>query len=281
MVKVAKIVNLLMAIIFNFQVQSLIFFPRIVKAQEAPNISLKRNKIEVNNLIISGNTVFSDAELKTFLGKYQGKAITIAELNTLTNSLTDLYVSNGYLSSGAFVPSQDVSDGLIKIQIVEGKLERLEVRGLKYLEPSYVTSLLDFEPRQLLNINSLTDKLSILEQSSAIEGVKAELVKGSSPGQSVLLLEIEEHPPFKAGLEFNNYRSPSIGEFQGSINSSYQNLIGVGERAFGEYNLTEGFDAYSIGYSLPVAKNNGTISLEYRHGESKIIENNVFVWLNS
>lgn len=44
------------------------------------------------------------------------------------------------------------------------------------------------------------------------------------------------------------------------------------DRAFAQYNLTEGFNAYSLGYEIPLNSNHGTLGFEYRKGDSKIIE---------
>ena len=83
---------------------------------------------------------------------------------------------------------------------------------------------------------------------------------------------MKKHLPYEARLSFDNYRSPSVGEFQGTVETGYRNLIGVSDRASAQYNLTEGFDAYSLGYAVPVNSKNATVSFEYRDGDSKIIE---------
>lgn len=90
--------------------------------------------------------------------------------------------------------------------------------------------------------------------------------------KDTLLIEVEETSPYEAKLSFDNYRSPSVGEFQGTVQTGYRNLIGVSDRAFAQYNLTEGLGAYLIGYGIPLNSDNGTINLEYRNGETQIIE---------
>ncbi|MDJ0571583.1 MAG: ShlB/FhaC/HecB family hemolysin secretion/activation protein [Pleurocapsa sp. MO_192.B19] len=273
MIKIKKLIDLLWVIGFNFSVQSLIFTQFINAAQADTNISQKIKMIEFKQIIVSGNTVFSDNELNLYLKKYQQKNINISQINKITKSLTELYVEHGYISSGAFLPQQDITEGVLEIQIIEGQLENLDVKGLKKLKENYINSLMDSVLEKPLNIKELNEKLNILKQNSAIKNVKAELLKGTKPGLSVLILEIEEHSAFQANLSANNYRSPSVGEFQGDLSVSYQNLLGVSDRAFGKYSLTEGFDAYSIGYVIPILKNNGRFSFEYRNGDSKIIEN--------
>ena len=175
------------------------------------------------------------------------------------------------------------------MQVIEGKLEQLKIKGLKHLRENYVRSFISSaqtspvpeldsenisssEQSPTLNVKTIEEELNLLRRDPSIKNIEAELVRGTAPNLSVLLIEIEETSPFEARLSFDNYRSPSVGEFQGTLETSYRNLIGVSDLAFAQYNLTEGFDAYSIGYGIPIISNNGTVSFEYRNGDSKIIE---------
>ncbi len=226
----------------------------------------------IERVEVSGNTVISSDEIKAIVVNYEGKELSWERLRQLTDLLTQLYVSRGYLTSGAFLPQQDISNGVIKVRIVEGRLEKINIEGLKHLNKSYITSIFTDDRSQPLNINSLEEKLRLIQQNSSIENIQAELIKGTTEDKSVLLLEIEEATQLNAKLSFDNYRSPNVGEYQGTVQTSYQNLIGVSDRAWAEYNLTEGFDAYLLNYTIPINRSNGTISLEYRNGDSKILE---------
>ena len=226
----------------------------------------------IERVEVSGNTVISSDEIKAIVVNYEGKELSMERLRQLTDLLTQLYVSRGYLTSGAFLPQQDISNGVIKVRIVEGRLEKINIEGLKHLNESYIISIFTDYQSQPLNINTLEEKLRLIQQNSSIENIQAELIKGTTQDKSVLLLEIEEATQLNAKLSFDNYRSPNVGEFQGTVQTSYQNLVGVSDRAWAEYNLTEGFDAYALNYTIPINGSNGTISLEYRNGDSKIIE---------
>jgi hemolysin activation/secretion protein len=212
-------------------------------------------------------------------------------LRSITEAITNLYVSKGYITSGAFLPNQEIVGGIINIRVVEGKLENINIKGLKHLRQDYVRSFISSAQKSSeldthskkgsfsnqsppLNIEKIEEELNLLRRDPSIKNIEAELIKGTEPNLSVLLIEIEETSPYDAKLSFDNYRSPSVGELQGTIETGYRNFIGVSDRAFAQYNLTEGLDAYSVGYGTPiVSPKNGTLSFEYRNGDSKIIEN--------
>jgi hemolysin activation/secretion protein len=273
------------AIAFSLQPQYL------VVAQPAINIEDVSTSTRVKKIRVQGYTIFSDREIAKIIKPYQGKKLGFRQLRNITEAITNLYVSKGYITSGAFLPNQEIVEGIINIRVVEGKLEDLNITGLKHLQENYVRSFISSAQKlpkpntdsksgsfsdqsPPLNIKSIKSELNLLKRDPSIKNIKAELVQGTEPNLSVLLIKIKETSPYDAKLSFDNYRSPSVGEFQGTIEAGYRNLLGLSDRAFAQYNLTEGLDAYSVGYKTPlVSPKNGTLSFEYRNGDSKIIEN--------
>lgn len=77
------------------------------------------------------------------------------------------------------------------------------------------------------------------------------------------------------GLVFDNYRPPSIGSEQGTAFIAHDNLLGFGDRAYFEYNITEGLNRFDVRYSIPVNARDGTFSIEYESYDSRIIDNRV------
>jgi hemolysin activation/secretion protein len=278
-------VTVFWAIAFSLYPQSLVVAQPTIDIQDT-SISTRIKKIRVQ-----GYTIFSDREIAKIIKPYQGKKLDFRQLRNITEAITNLYVSKGYITSGAFLPSQEIVEGIINIRVVEGKLENINIKGLKHLQENYVRSFISSAQRSPvpntdlksvslsdqsppLNIKKIESELDLLKRDPSIKNIEAELVKGTEPNLSVLLIEVEETSPYDAKLSFDNYRSPSVGEFQGTIEAGYRNLLGVSDRAFAQYNLTEGLDAYSVGYATPiVSPKNGTLSFEYRNGDSKIIEN--------
>jgi len=102
--------------------------------------------------------------------------------------------------------------------------------------------------------------------------VNAELTAGKRSGSNVLLLEIQEADAFSTTLALDNYRAPSIGEIQGSVNLAHHNLLGFGDRLSAQYDFTQGLDLYNFSYVIPWDANDGTFGFSYDNGNSKIIE---------
>lgn len=228
----------------------------------------------IREIAVNGNTVL-DNEIDQILkeSRLRYKFATFEDIVCLRSRITALYLDQGYVTSGAFLANnQDLSQGIVTIQVVEGELEDIVITGLERLQESYLRRRLEVASKKPLNIRKLETGLQLLVINPLLEKVDAELTAGQKPGSNVLLVDVEQANSFTAGIAFDNYRSPSIGEFQGNINLAHRNLLGFGDRGFAEYGFTEGLNNISAGYTIPWNAYNGTVGFSYNNSDSEVIE---------
>jgi hemolysin activation/secretion protein len=176
----------------------------------------------VRDVRLVGNTVFTEEELDPIVRRYEGRAITTEELLQLRDELTVHYVERGYINSGAVIPDQDVVDGVITVEIVEGRLDvdEIEVTGLTWLRPGFVEGRIRLGAGPPLNVNRLQERLQLLLTDPAIERLDARLGPGLRRGESRLEVAVREARRFTADLEVSNDRSTSVGEPHGEASQS-------------------------------------------------------------
>ena len=91
------------------------------------------------------------------------RGITFEDLLKLRSTITQLYIENEYITSGAFLPVNQVLEDIVRIQIIEGKLEDIEIIGLKRLQKGYVRSRLELVTNPPLNRKKLLEALQLLQ----------------------------------------------------------------------------------------------------------------------
>ncbi|MBD1834891.1 ShlB/FhaC/HecB family hemolysin secretion/activation protein [Cyanobacteria bacterium FACHB-472] len=241
--------------------------------QESPEVTPpSSDRIFIKKIEVLGNTVLQD-EIAALTQPYENRAVTLEELLFLRSAIIQLYIKNGYVTSGAFLPNnQDLNSGIVQIQVVEGEVEQIEIGGLRRLREGYVRSRLERATSTPLNRQRLEEALQLLQLDPLIEQVNAELVAGSTPGNNILRVSLKEAPAFHAAFGVDNNQSPSIGSIQGSVEVSHDNVLGFGDRLAAQYGRTEGLNLYDINYTIPVNARNGTLSFRYNNGDSRIIE---------
>jgi hemolysin activation/secretion protein len=228
--------------------------------------------VQVKRIEVLGSTVFSPAQLEAAVASFIGKDATFEELLAIRTVITQLYTDKGYTTSGAFLPPQDVTDGVVQVQVVEGAIEKIEIQGLKRLRTSYVRSRIGLAAKPPVNLRRLEEALQLLQLDPHISTVQAELSAGTSPGLSVLTLNVKEAQPLTTALIVENRNSPSVGSIQGTAAISHNNLLGFGDRLSAEYGMSEGVNSYNISYEIPLNPRDGTLSISYDHSSSQIIE---------
>jgi hemolysin activation/secretion protein len=241
--------------------------------QESPEVTPSSGeRFFIKKIEVRGNTVLQD-EIAALTQRYENHEVTFEDLLELRSAIVQLYIENGYITSGAFLlNNQGLSSGIVQIQVVEGELEQIEIGGLNRLREGYVRSRIIRATTTPLNRQRLEEALQLLQLNPLIEQVNAELTAGSTPGSNILRVSLKEAPAVHAAIGVDNNQSPSIGSVQGSVEVSHDNVLGFGDRLAAQYGRTEGLDLYDINYTIPVNAHNATLSLGYNNGDSRIIE---------
>lgn len=248
-------------------------FLEIPESEEVfPEPSIPEVGFFVNQVDVIGSTVLQD-EIEALISEYENRQVSFDELLTLRSQITQLYVDAGYVTSGAFLPSnQTLNDGTVTIQIVEGGVEEIQINGTRHLQRSYVRDRLRLATDTPLDQDDLLEALQLLQLDPFISQINAELTAGATPGQNMLLIGVDEPSPFTANIGTDNYRPPSIGSAQISVGAGYSNLIGIGDRYTGSYGRTNGLDIFNTGMSIPLNAREGTLSFRFNSSESQIID---------
>lgn len=244
-------------------------FPQVAPFQASTS---SEAKVQIKRFDVLGSTVFSAVELNRVLAPWTGKNLNFEQLAAVRTAITDMYVRKGYLTSGAFLPNQDTSRGVLQVQVVEGELEEVEILGLRRLKKSYVRDRLALATQPPLNIPRLQEKLQLLQSDPRFRKVQAELVAGTTPGRNVLVLKLLEAPLLSTSLATGNREAPSVGSLGASALLSSNNLLGLGDRLNTQVGFTEGINSYNISYEIPVNARDGMLSLGYSNGRSRVVE---------
>lgn len=225
----------------------------------------------IDRIDVLGNTVL-EAEIAALTQPLEGQELFLSDLLNLRTEITNLYLRNGYATSGAFLPTnQDLTTGVVQIQVVEGSLEAIQVNGLSRLREGYVRDRISLATDPPLNVPRLEDALRLLQIDPLLDRVDAELTAGSRPGQNLLILDVAEADAFDLALTADNSRSVSTGSVQAEVLALHRNVLGFGDFASARYNHTEGLNLYELRYGIPLNAYDGTLQVRYESASSRII----------
>ncbi len=237
--------------------------------EQIPSVS---ETFTVERFEVVGSTVFSREELALVLTPFTNKPIAFTQLLQARDAISELYIKKGYITSGAYIPPQTLTSGVVKIQVVEGGLEDIQITGTGRLNRNYVRSRLALATSPPFNRDRLLEALQLLQQNPLIQNLSAELSAGSRPGTSILSVRVREAKSFNTQIALDNGRSPSVGSFRRRLQINEANLLGLGDNLTVGYTNTDGSNSFDASYTLPLNPRNGTLTFNYANTSSNVIE---------
>jgi len=163
-------------------------------------------------------------EIRAITGSYKGQCIGMGQIRDLLRGITNHYVSSGYITSRAFLPEQDLSGGVLQINVQEGYIEDIEINSKSEFFPANL-------PLTKHKILSLRD----IEQSSDHYGrlksndVKISLKPGKSPGGTIVAIDNAASKKWGVTSGIDNAGSKQKGQIQSFSNFRVENILGLNE----------------------------------------------------
>ncbi len=219
-----------------------------------------------------GNTVITTAQLQAIATAYQGREITDAELQELRRKLTALYTQAGYIASAVVVPDQDIIDGVVTLQAVEGRLGRVELTGVRQFDAEFLSHWIGSGIDEPIRARQLEEHLLTLLQDPAIAGLKPQLIVGDESGTSVLRLDVTEARQYGARVSMANDRSPALGGIRGEIELLARNLLGRGDFTSVSLEGSQGLQVVDARTEVPLNVHGTRLLFRFADYDSQVIE---------
>ncbi|WP_228016400.1 POTRA domain-containing protein [Leptolyngbya ectocarpi] len=128
-----------------------------------PSFPLEGTTFAIKKFEFINNTAFETEELAEVTAGFLGESQTFADIAAAREAVTQLYIENGYATSGAIVPPQKILEGVVTIEIVEGQVSNIVVTGTRRLAPGYISSRIALGTDVPLNVNDLIERLQLLQ----------------------------------------------------------------------------------------------------------------------
>ena len=88
-----------------------------------------RPQFVLRGVNLSGARVISHDRIAALYQPYLGKKVSQADLAAIAGAISDLYRADGFHLSRAIVPPQDIADGHVRIQVIEGAIVQADLKG--------------------------------------------------------------------------------------------------------------------------------------------------------
>lgn len=174
---------------------------------------------------VDGNSVLAEIEIERAVYPWLGPGKSVADVEKARAALEAAYQQNGYLSVAVALPEQSVAGGIIRLQVIEGKIERLKVSGNRYTSRSELRAEVpELAPGSVPHFPTMQAELAQAGRSPE-RRVTPLLRPGVRPGTMEVELAVEDELPLHGNIELNNRQSPDTSPQRLEAGIRYGNLF--------------------------------------------------------
>ena len=178
---------------------------------------------------VSGATAIPHDRLVTAYQPYVGKNVSEADLIAMAGAVSDIYRAAGFHLSRAVVPPQDVKDGQLRLQVIEGSITDVALKGdgaeqfgIRPMLDAVVAerpALLATLERKLLLING---RPGVHIEDTALEEI------GTASGRFRLVVYLKTWHLFTS-VGVDNLGSSSVGPWQSYATAAFNSYLAPGD----------------------------------------------------
>lgn len=84
--------------------------------------------IPVKQILVVGSSILTTDEIEQITKPNINKSLTFNQLREVADQITQIYQERNYITSRAIIETQDIKKGIVTIKVLEGSLERIEIK---------------------------------------------------------------------------------------------------------------------------------------------------------
>lgn len=216
-------------------------------------------------LRVKGNTLLERKELEKMVYPFLGPKRTIETVEKARNALEGLYRAKGYQTVAVDIPEQNVDNGVVYLQVVEGKVSRLRVKDAKYFALGAIKAgVPELAEGHVPNMPKMQEQLAALSNQSQDRKITPVLRAGDTPGTLEVDLKVKDELPLHGRIELNGRNTSSTSLLRLVSSVRYDNLWQKFHSASLMYQVSpennEEVDVWAGTYMLPLPNSDAKLA---------------------
>lgn len=200
---------------------------------EAPMSQLPSGgpSIEIRAFEFVGNREIDTLALQAQVADAVGKSYTLAELEALASKLTRHYRAKGYFVARAYIPEQEVVDGVLKLHVVEGNYGQFILNNQSLVRSDIVQDMLDAVKKyDIVSLDTLERAMLIINDTPGSKVSRADVMPGQAVGTSDFAVDTVADPIHEGFVLLDNHGTQATGKTRTSFNWDWNSPSGRGDR---------------------------------------------------
>lgn len=241
----------------EFRIQGLVEYPKMGITREALKNLSERIRFDLmgeGKLLESGYTIEELGEVSELLGNIEeettgrhvepvdvqrlvwlireqrGKrGITLGQIETVANTITQFYRERGFVLAKAYIPKQQVRDGVVNLTLLLGMLGEVQVSGNKLYNAKTVASVFDGMLGQPVTSTAIEEQLFLINDYPGIF-VDGHFEPGYQVGDTRLNVTVKEESRYNGNVRLDNHGTDDTGLYRLYADFQWNNPLGLADK---------------------------------------------------
>lgn len=227
--------------------------------------------VTLKKIVTDPSKVLSEADLNTICGAYENKEVTIKQLYELVDKINALYSKKGYLTCRAFLTQQTISDGTVKITLIEGSTGDVEVTGNKFTKDKYILNRVGLKKGNIANINDLNKDLLLFNATNDAQ-LRIVMQAGKEPGTTDYVLQAYEPKQDNINVFVDNSGNDTSGQYRFGTFYTVKSLSGERDALTLGTIFSKGTKAVSSMYNRSLGHSGTKLNAQYSTNSVHVVK---------
>jgi hemolysin activation/secretion protein len=183
----------------------------------------------VKGIRIVGNSLLPETRLRWLVSGYEGRELTLGNLQDLADIISAAYRQAGYPLVRVYVPAQTLADGVVKLAVVEARYGKVTLDNRSKVKDGPLRATLSpLQPGQPVSNYALERSLLLLSDIPGAQ-VRSAIKPGDEPGTSDLVVDVTSAPRYTGTLGVDDYGNEYTGRARATGSFAVNGLLHRGD----------------------------------------------------
>lgn len=223
------------------------------------------------NRIVFGESHFIAAdELRGIAAQFEGRDIDFSGLYRIVAAVNAVYRQRGIVTASAVLPPQDIENGVVRVDLVEGRVGEVRLHGQRRLTSDFTGSRLRLVAGEVVDPPALSKSVTWFNRTHLAQ-VNALLRPGTAPGLTDIELAVVEPKRNRLEIALDNFGNDSTGTWQLGLAFIHYGLLEMDDRFTARINGTRGNISGSLSYNFAAGPRGDRLGIAYSRNAINIV----------
>ena len=217
------------------------------------------------------NTILQPEVLDEIEGRVIGQDITLETIKATLDAVNQAYTDAGFELSRALLPEQTITDGQLKIQLVQTKIGKIVFENANRLKEDFLRKHLRLDEGDFISLAELERNIRLYNAGNKSK-LKTELAPGENFGETDVFVQVAEPNTIELpSIGVNNYANKMTDWRQNSFSFVLNNIMGREDETTFTFSDSKGSASQAIGFAMPLTANGTNFSANLSRSQTSTV----------